>query len=124
MQKVMLFAAFIFFGLCPGEAVAAPVQLAAPFQYVIQRDDTLSHLADKFYHDPKAWPALWLATQQLAAKAPHFAPLANPHFLKPGQLLFIPPETELKGLLEAYQTAGHPLPTEPPSVPLGAAWLA
>src|SRR5262245_61515977 len=123
MRKIILWLALILASLAvrPVEAAPPPVQPSAAFDYVLQREDSLSHLADKFYHNPQAWPAIWLATQQVAAKDPDFAPLDNPYFLKPGQLLLIPPQAEVPHLLEEYQSTGHILPAEISHVPLGPA---
>jgi CubicO group peptidase (beta-lactamase class C family) len=126
MQKIILWVALILSGFSVHPVEAETLPPGQPFvqTYVTQIEDTLRHLADKFYRKPQAWPAIWLATQHIAAKDPHFTPLDNPYFLKPGQRLLIPPEAEVERLLAEYQATGNTLGAEIAPVPLGAAWLA
>lgn len=126
MQKIIFWVALVLGGFSIHPVKAETLPPGQPFVqvYVIQVEDNLPHLADKYYREPQAWPAIWLATQRLAAKDPHFAPLNNPYFLKSGHLLLIPPEAEVNRLLGEYQAAGYRLEAETSHVPLGAAWLA
>lgn len=75
--------------------------------YIIQVDDSLPALADKYYEDSATWPAIVAANPTLD----------NGYRLQPGQPLIIPPPAQLDALL-----------SEPASIddiaPLSAAWLA
>ncbi len=64
-------------------------------EYVIQADDWLSKLAEKFYGDPLAWPAIWLATNAKAVEDDSFETIDNPNSIEVGQKLWIPAVTEI-----------------------------
>jgi CubicO group peptidase (beta-lactamase class C family) len=88
--------------------------------YTAQADDSLSHLADKYYQDPLVWPVIFQATNDLALTDSRFTALDSPHVLKPGQRLAIP---DLAGVdrLIADAATSNPLPQHQL---LSAAWLA
>ncbi len=71
-------------------AVTAP---AAPEgqAYIVQADDWLSKLADKFYGDPFAYDAIVTATNEMAATDDSFTVIDNPDLIEIGQKLWIPP---------------------------------
>lgn len=98
---------------------------AAQF-YTMQAEDTLPRLAEKYYRDASAWPAIWQATQAGAATEPDFAPPDNPYVIRPGQPLLIPAQAEVEQLRAEYSDqAGFPMITPPSQMrPVGAAWLA
>lgn len=92
--------------------------------YVVQADDWLSKLADKFYGDPLAYPLIFEATNAQAAQDAGFAPIADPNLIEVGQKLFIPamaqpgvelaqavPETESLMPEEAVNVHTNPGPT-------------
>ena len=49
--------------------------------YLVQENDTLWDLSDEFYFDSMMWPLLWSLNPQVT----------NPHWIYPGDLLFIQP---------------------------------
>ena len=70
-------------------AVAAPAPEGQA--YIVQADDWLSKLADKFYGDPFAYDAIVTATNEMAATDDSFTVIDNPDLIEIGQKLWIPP---------------------------------
>jgi uncharacterized protein (DUF2235 family) len=64
-----------------GVGAGRPANLGAYELYQVQRDDTLSAIAQKFYNDGNAWPRLFSANLDQLEDADH---------IYPGQLLKIP----------------------------------
>ncbi len=58
--------------------------------YIVQADDWLSKLADKFYGDPNAYWAIMSATNQANAEDPSYAKITNPDVVEVGSKLRIP----------------------------------
>jgi hypothetical protein len=58
--------------------------------YIVQADDWLSKLADKFYGDMFTYPAIVEATNAEAAQDDSFAVIDNPDLIEIGQKLWIP----------------------------------
>jgi len=58
--------------------------------YIVQADDWLSKLAQKYYGDALAYPAIVEATNAKAAEDTTFAPITNPDVIEVGQKLWIP----------------------------------
>jgi Cu-Zn family superoxide dismutase len=70
---------------------APPAQTEGEGQeYVVQADDWLSKIADKFYGDLFAYPAIVEATNAKAAEDSTFAMIDNPDVIEIGQKLWIP----------------------------------
>ena len=88
-------------------ALAAPLTQGTTCEkdYVVQADDTLSKLADKFYGDMLAYPAIFDATNAAAAKGGAYKPIANPDLIEVGQTLCMPPAADIKALLGATKVA-------------------
>ena len=59
-------------------------------EYVVQADDWLSKIADKFYGDILAYPTIVEATNAKAADDDSFAVIDNPDIIEIGQKLWIP----------------------------------
>ena len=70
--------------------------------YTVQAADWLSKLADKYFGDPGAWPAIWLATNTKAAEDDVFDAIPNPDLLSVGQTLWIPTSEEASSLMAEY----------------------
>lgn len=100
-QIILLLMALLLVFPFPGRA--QPLQAV----YIIQADDSLPALADKYYQTSAAWPAIAAANPALD----------NAYRLQPGQRLVIPPPAQLDARLSA------PAPIDD-IVPLSAAWLA
>jgi thiol-disulfide isomerase/thioredoxin len=69
---------------------AAPAAAEGGQDYVVQADDWLSKLADKFYGDPLAYVLIVEATNQRAAAGSGYGFIENPDRIEIGQKLFIP----------------------------------
>ncbi len=84
-------------------ALAAPPlqEPVAGQEYVVQSDDWLSKLAEKFYGDPLAYPAIVEATNARAAADNSYSPIPNPDVVEVGQRLLIPTAQEASSLLGA-----------------------
>src|SRR5712691_6198173 len=81
-------------------AQAAPPSAAPKCDqtYSVQRDDWLSKLADKFYGDILAYPAIALATDMNHASDSSFALVVNPDLIEVGDKLCIPSKDDAKAL--------------------------
>ena len=69
--------------------------------YVVQADDWLSKLADKFYGDPLAYLIIFDGTNAKATEDDSYAPIADPNIIEIGQKLFIPQTNEISEELAA-----------------------
>ena len=67
--------------------------------YVVQADDWLSKLADKFYGDPLAYPIIFDGTNAKATGDDSYTPLTDPNAIEIGQKLFIPSLGTAPGIL-------------------------
>lgn len=77
-------------GLWPGAVMAAPPAGGDVQIYVVQADDRLGKLADKFYGTPLAYPAIVEATNMRANRDTRFGPIDEPYQLEIGQALVAP----------------------------------
>ncbi|MCB0165498.1 MAG: extracellular solute-binding protein [Anaerolineae bacterium] len=73
---------------------AAPLFQDEGITYVVQADDWLSRLAEKFYGDRLAYPAIVDATNAKAAEDNSYTVIDNPDVIDIGQKLFIPTTQE------------------------------
>jgi rhamnose transport system substrate-binding protein len=89
--------------LIPAAAVAlaapAPQAVACEEDYSVQADDWLSKLADKFYGDVLAYPAIFEATNAAAATDDSYATIANADLIEVGWKLCIPSQADAQALL-------------------------
>jgi hypothetical protein len=91
MRKVSPFIVVLALTLAVGLALAAPpAQEAGGQPYVVQKDDWLSKIADKYYGDMFAYPIIVEATNAKAAEDSSFAVIKNPDLIEIGQKLWIP----------------------------------
>lgn len=84
------------------EAEAMSEDSSSPSQadgqaYIVQADDWLSKLADKFYGDMFTYPAIVEATNAEAAQDDSFAVIDNPDLIEIGQKLWIPDKSTVIG---------------------------
>jgi len=93
-------------------AVAAPPPQDEGETYVVQADDWLSKLADKFLGDVFAWPAIWAATNQMAETDDAIDRIINPNVIEVGQTLYIPSADEAAAMLAGPQPAEGELGSE------------
>jgi LysM repeat protein len=92
MKKAMRFAALLtLLSLAASLAAAAPPGQETDGQvYVVQKDDWLSKIADKYYANMFAYPVIVEATNAKAAEDASFAVIENPDLIEIGQKLWIP----------------------------------
>lgn len=94
-----------------------------PLTHTVQLEDTLPRLADKYYRDPAAWPAIWLATNNAAVTDSRFTPIESPYGVQPGQLLAIPSPEEANRLLAEANDIDESRVGSLDAQPLTHAWL-
>jgi hypothetical protein len=82
-------------------ALAAPPEADNGQIYVVQADDWLGTLADKFYGTPLAYPVIIEATNARAGQDGKYTSIDNPHKISVGQVLFIPALDEVPDALLA-----------------------
>ena len=104
MKKLlnMLLVLFFALSLAPHAVSAAPVwqgATACEQDVVVQADDWLSKLADKFYGDVLAFPAIAEATNQQNAADDSYANITNPDIIEPGWKLCIPSGADAQAIL-------------------------
>ncbi len=91
-------------------AVLVPVAGAAPLkqgeEYTVTLGDWLSKIADKYYGDIFAWPAIFEATNAKHAEDPSFAYIEDPNLIMPGWKLWIPPKEEAEAILKGRIVKG------------------
>ncbi|NJN99154.1 MAG: LysM peptidoglycan-binding domain-containing protein [Anaerolineales bacterium] len=73
-----------------GVEPAAPSNAACTQDYVVQADDWLSKLAERFLGDVTAYDQIFSATNTAAAADTKYATLADPNIIEVGQVLCIP----------------------------------
>jgi hypothetical protein len=92
-----------------GQAAGPPEQEDGR-EYVIQSDDWLSKLAEKYLGDGNLWPRIVEATNSRAATDRRLAIIKNPNVIHAGQIIFIPTTSA------ALPRVVQPQPVEPPAV--------
>ena len=87
--------------LAPQAVTAAPVLqgVACEQDAVVQADDWLSNLADKFYGDVLAYPVLVEATNQAHASDDSYARINNSDIIEPGWKLCVPSTDDAQAML-------------------------
>lgn len=80
--------------------------------YVVQADDSLWKLAEKYLGDGRRFPEIIDATHAMRANDPSFALIENPSLISPGSKLWIPtgkfPAPSAKGPVAPATVAGEP----------------
>ena len=71
--------------------------------YVVQADDWLSKLADRYYGDVLAYPAIVMATNLMVPTDSSFTNIANPDVIEVGQKLCIPAAAAVEELVAAFE---------------------
>lgn len=87
---------------------ASLVAAAPPAQgedYIVQADDWLSKLADKFYGDVNAYWAIMSATNQANADDPSYTKIENPDAIEVGAKLRIPSVEEAQAFMADFDPA-------------------
>ena len=91
--------------LMPTAAIAAPPAQDGGQDYTVQANDWLSKLADKFYGDIFAYPAIVKATNDKALTDDSYAIITDPDLIEVGQKLYIPDAEEAAAILSALPSA-------------------
>lgn len=73
-----------------GVNAAAPPMQEEGQAYVIQADDWLSKLAEKYLGDARLWNLIVEATNARAAEDPSLTMIENPNLVYPGQIIVLP----------------------------------
>jgi peptide/nickel transport system substrate-binding protein len=89
----------LFLALVPGVVSAAPPAQEGE-SYVVQKDDYLSLLADKYLGNAMAYVAIMEATNAKSAEDPTFTFIDNPNLIEPGWKLWIPSAEEAATMME------------------------
>lgn len=87
---VMLVTLMVVIGYGAVAAAPPPEGSSSGQDYIVQADDWLSKLADKFYGDPLAFQAIVEATNAKAVEDTTYTSITNPDVIEVGQRLFIP----------------------------------
>jgi CubicO group peptidase (beta-lactamase class C family) len=98
-QKFHLFILWFLWLVATPLAAAAPPDPDEGQAYTVQAGDTLSSLAEAFYQNVAAWPAIQQGANAKAAQDNRFSPIPNPDSLQEGQLIWIPGRVEAERLL-------------------------
>jgi thiol-disulfide isomerase/thioredoxin len=88
-------------GAAPAGLLATPPSDLGGQDYVVQADDWLSKLADKFYGDPLAYVVIVEATNLRATQDISYRSIDNPNIIEIGQKLFIPAVHEISAEMAA-----------------------
>ena len=85
-------------------------------EYVVQADDWLSKLADRFYGDMFAFTLIVIATNGQADEK--YADIENPDSIEPGWVLCIPPATDSGESMEPAAAGTEIIQFTPTTIPL------
>ena len=92
---------------------ASPPPQDEGWEYVVQTDDWLSKLAEKYLGDPHLWPRIVATTNARAAVDSRLALILDSNLIYPGQIIYIPavPTAQISPVYVAP-------PVEPPARPV------
>ncbi len=99
MKKWRILLIFIFILSLTAPAVAAQESTACETDVVVQADDWLSKLANKYYGDFFVYPAIVEATNQQNSSDDSYTHIDDPDLIEPGWKLCIPSATEAQATL-------------------------
>jgi phosphonate transport system substrate-binding protein len=114
MKKFLGFLLIVvmLFSLTMSTISAGPPAQDGGTDYTVQKDDWLSKLADKFYGDLFAWPAIWAGTNAKSETDSSYTRILNPNLIEVGQKLYIPTSEEAAVLLNPPAPAAGELGSE------------
>ncbi|RME73952.1 MAG: rhamnose ABC transporter substrate-binding protein [Chloroflexi bacterium] len=98
--------------LIPAAGATFAQGVACEEDYSVQADDWLSKLADKFYGDVLAYPAIFEATNAAAKADPSYATIENPDLIEVGWKLCIPSAEDAQALLAGESMMGGEMMAE------------
>ena len=105
---ILIYFTFFFVYVFPLQAQEAPGQA-----YIIQFNDSLWKLAEKYLGNGNAYPSIIDATATKAAGDPSFIPITDPNLIFPGQKIWIPTAMSSVAMVETVQAT--PAPAAPPT---------
>jgi rhamnose transport system substrate-binding protein len=111
LTKVMAIVLLLALLVPSATAALAQEAVACDQDYSVQADDWLSKLADKFYGDVLAYPAIYDATNAAAKSDSSYATIANPDLIEPGWKLCIPSAADAQAMMGGAAPAAAPAPT-------------
>jgi glucose/mannose transport system substrate-binding protein len=103
LVSVVLLLALLAIVLPATLVVAAPP--AQGEDYVVQADDSLSKLADKFFGDVNGYWAIMAATNQAYGEDPTYAKITNPDAIEVGAKLRMPAKEEAEAFMADFDPA-------------------
>ncbi len=109
--NVLLIVVFIF-GVLPLATLAAPgaqETVACEVEVIVQADDWLSKLANKYYGDFFAFPAIVEATNQQNAVDDSYAKIDNADLIEPGWKLCIPSAVDAQAIVGSQIGRAEPV---------------
>jgi len=105
MKKAILFAIIAVMLLTSVASAAAP--LAQGEDYVVQADDWLSKLSEKFLGDVLAYPAITYYTNQKSAEDDSYAVISDSNAIEVGWKIYIPSQEEAQAYVDqSVETLG------------------
>jgi rhamnose transport system substrate-binding protein len=108
LTKVMAVILLLTLLIPSATAVLAQEAVACDQDYSVQADDWLSKLADKFYGDVLAYPAIFDATNAAAKSDSSYATIANADLIEPGWKLCIPSAEDAQAMMGGAAPAAAP----------------
>lgn len=108
LTKVMAIVLLLALLVPSATAVLAQEAVACDQDYSVQADDWLSKLADKFYGDVLAYPAIFDATNAVAKSDSSYATIANADLIEPGWKLCIPSAADAQAMMGGTAPAAAP----------------
>ena len=85
----------------PPVTALAQDEIVCEHDHIVQAGDWLSKLADYYYGDMFAYPAIVYATNVKAATDSSYATIINPYLIEPGWKLCIPSKAETQVVVSA-----------------------
>jgi 5'-nucleotidase len=118
MKKLTYFLSFALLLACVLTLTPIPTfaqtELTCETDAIVQADDWLSKIAQKFYNDVLAFPAIVEATNARAATDSSYTTIANPDLIEPGWKLCLPDAATAQALLD--KSGQTPTTAEAPSL--------
>ena len=96
--------AALVLALLPAAALAAPLAQDGGKTVTIQKDDSLSEIADKEYGDPLAYQAIVYYNNLQAAEDSTLTFIDNPDLIEPGWTIYLPAAADAEAFLGAGLT--------------------
>jgi len=90
MKRIVWLLAIVVVFATVGSGLAAPLSQEDGMAYIVQKDDWLSKLAEKYLGDMMAYPEIVEATNRKAAEDSSFAQILDPNLIEVGQQVWIP----------------------------------